>query len=243
MLSIPMGRSPSTTGNRRSALLRIGSTARSIGVSGVTVVSSRSLQASRTGVLESLLSATMAVALAQLGVRPAVLGVVGDDRIGAKILDQARDDGVDITAVVRRPGACTGLIVDRQERLTDDDPLKLTAVVSEAALVRCARDSRVAADQLSQLAERAAWPNVELRVLPFDAGLHIGMNGPFSLLSFPDDLLADVAYQEFVVGGHVIDDQSIVSQLDMLFNQLRSQALAPNESLAVIAQLADQTHE
>jgi ribokinase len=38
--------------------------------------------------------ANQAVALAQLGVHPAVLGVVGDDRIGAEILDQARDDGV-----------------------------------------------------------------------------------------------------------------------------------------------------
>ncbi|MGH3934296.1 MAG: Scr1 family TA system antitoxin-like transcriptional regulator, partial [Pseudonocardiaceae bacterium] len=72
-------------------------------------------------------------------------------------------------------------------------------------LVRCARDNRVAADQLSQLVDRAAWPNIELRVLPFDAGLHVGMNGPFSLLSFPDDLLADVAYHEYPVGGHIID--------------------------------------
>jgi hypothetical protein len=133
--------------------------------------------------------------------------------------------------------------LQRQERLTGDDPLKLTAVVSEGALLRCARDRRVAADQLTQLVERAAWPNIELRVLPFDAGLHVGMNGPFSLLSFPDDLLADVAYQEYVVGGHVIDNESIVSQLTTLFSELRSQALGPNESLALIAQLAKQTHE
>jgi Domain of unknown function (DUF5753) len=128
--------------------------------------------------------------------------------------------------------------LQHQERLTGDDPLKLTAVVSEAALVRCVRDRRVAAAQLSQLVDRAAWPNIELRVLPFEAGLHVGMNGPFSLLSFPADLLADVAYHEYPVGGHLIDNQSIVSQLDTLFNELRSQALGPNESLALIAQLA-----
>lgn len=133
--------------------------------------------------------------------------------------------------------------LQRQERLIGDDPLKLTTVVSEAALVRCARDRRVAVDQLAQLVERAGWPNIELRVLPFDAGLHVGMNGPFSLLSFPDDLLADVAYQEYVVGGHVIDNPSIVSQLDTLFNELRSQALGTDESLAMIAQLAKQTHK
>lgn len=128
--------------------------------------------------------------------------------------------------------------MQRQDRLTGTNPLQLTAIVSQAALERCARDDRVATDQLMQLTERAQWPNIEFRVLPFDLGLHDGMAGPFSLLSFPDGLLADAAYQEYAVGGHVIDDESIVSQLDTLFSELRSQSLGANESLALIAQLA-----
>jgi transcriptional regulator with XRE-family HTH domain len=128
----------------------------------------------------------------------------------------------------------------RQERLSGDNPLRLSAVVSQAALQRCAQDERVAAGQLAQLLDQATWPNVELRVLPFAAGLHAGMDGPFSLLSFPDELLADVAYQEYAVGGHVIDDQSVVSQLATLFSELRSQALDADESRAMVAQLANQ---
>ncbi|HET9118343.1 MAG TPA: helix-turn-helix transcriptional regulator [Pseudonocardiaceae bacterium] len=127
----------------------------------------------------------------------------------------------------------------RQERLTAPNPLQLTAVVSEAALVRSAREDVVAADQLARLIECAEMPNVDLRVLPFDLGLHVGMAGPFSLLSFPEGALPDAAYQEYAVGGHVIDDQSVVSALVTLFNELRSQALGPNESLALIAQLAE----
>ncbi|MGH3718829.1 MAG: DUF5753 domain-containing protein [Pseudonocardiaceae bacterium] len=129
----------------------------------------------------------------------------------------------------------------RQERLTDEGrPLQLTAVVSQAALERCARDERVAADQLAQLLDRARWPNVELRVLPFDHGLHAGTDGPFALLSFRDEeLLPDVACQEYAVGGHVIDDEAVVSQLARLFNELRGQALDVDESLAMIAQLAE----
>lgn len=125
----------------------------------------------------------------------------------------------------------------RQDRLTGDNPLQLTAIVSEAALVRCARDRRVAAGQLSQLAERAALPNVELRVLPFDLGLHSGVAGPFSLLSFPDEMLADVAWQEYAMGGHVIDDRLIVSQLTTLFSEVYGQTLDAAESLAMIVQL------
>lgn len=129
--------------------------------------------------------------------------------------------------------------LQRQERLYGPDPLQLTAVVSEGALVRCAYQPGVAAGQLRQLAERASWPNVELRVLPQNAGLHVAMAASFNLLSFPDDLLPDAAHQEYVVGGHVIDDTSVVSQLSKLFDKLRSQALAPNESLTMITELAN----
>jgi ribokinase len=56
--------------------------------------------------------ANQAVGLAQLGVRPALVAVAGDDRIGDVLLDRARRDGIDVTAVVRRPGVPTGLIVE-----------------------------------------------------------------------------------------------------------------------------------
>lgn len=131
--------------------------------------------------------------------------------------------------------------MQRQERLTGASPLQLTAVVSESALVRCARHPSVAAGQLAQLAQRALWPNVELRVLPFEVGLHAGMTGAFSLLSFPDRALADAAHQEYAVGGHIVDDEMVVSQLDSLFGKLRGQALPPEETLAMITELADNT--
>lgn len=85
-------------------------------------------------------------------------------------------------------------------------------------------------------------PNVELRVLPFDLGLHVG-TGPFTLLTFPDQLLPDAAYQEYAVGGHIIDDQSMVARLARLFDELRGQSLDADESLAMIAQLANLRHE
>jgi hypothetical protein len=111
------------------------------------------------------------------------------------------------------------------------------------ALLRCPGDGQLAAGQLARLIEVAAWPNIELRVLPFDVGLHVDMTGPFSLLSFPDDLLPDIAHQEYVVDGHLIDDAAVVSQLTTVFSELRSQALGPDESLAMIAQLAEHQRE
>ncbi|MGH3841170.1 MAG: helix-turn-helix domain-containing protein [Pseudonocardiaceae bacterium] len=132
-----------------------------------------------------------------------------------------------------------GVRLQRQQRLSGPDPLQLTAVISEGALARCSQHPGIAASQLRQLAERASWPNIELRVLPQSAGLHVAMAASFSLLNFPDRLLPDAAHQEYVVGGHVIDDTSVVSQLSKLFDKLRNQALAPNESLTMIAELAN----
>ncbi len=147
--------------------------------------------------------------------------------------------GLSAREVERRIGAR----LKRQERLTNADPLQLNAVMSEGALLRCARDESVAAGQLAQLLDRAALPNVELRVLPFNLGLHVGVYGPFSLLSFPDQLLDDAVYQEYAAGGDIIDTQTVVSQMDTLFSELRGQSLGSDESLTMIAQLAETTRE
>lgn len=132
----------------------------------------------------------------------------------------------------------TAARIQRQERLLHPDRIQLTAVISEGALLRCARQTSVAAGQLAKLLERAQWPNIEIRVIPFDAGLHVGAAGAFSLLSFPDRLLPDAAHQEYAVGGHIVDDESVVSELARLFDKLHDQALAADESLAMIAELA-----
>jgi transcriptional regulator with XRE-family HTH domain len=123
----------------------------------------------------------------------------------------------------------------RQDRLTGSSPLQLTALISEGALLRC--DEDIAADQLSHLIEAAQRPNVELLILPFRRGLHVGLAGSFSLLSFPE--LPDLAYQEYIVGGHMIDDPKVITELATIFDELRGQALGPNESLAMIAQLVN----
>ena len=65
-------------------------------------------------------------------------------------------------------------------------PLSVTLILGEA-LVRCpVGGAQVMAGQLRYLAETAVLPNVQLRVVPFSAGLHPGLRtGPFALLRFP----------------------------------------------------------
>jgi ribokinase len=60
--------------------------------------------------------ANQAVALAQLGARVSLVAVAGDDVIGDQLLAQAARDGIDVSYVVRREGALSGLIVEVLDR-------------------------------------------------------------------------------------------------------------------------------
>ncbi|WP_448626873.1 PfkB family carbohydrate kinase [Geodermatophilus sp. URMC 64] len=78
--------------------------------------------------------ANQAVALAQLGVPVALVGVLGTDHAGDEARAQAAADGVDVSAVVGRPGAATALLLDLVEdggrrRLVEavPDQVRLTA--------------------------------------------------------------------------------------------------------------------
>src|SRR5690606_33180086 len=72
----------------------------------------------------------------------------------------------------------------RQDVLRADPPLELSAVLDEAVLRREVGGPGVMSRQLIRLTEAARLPQVNLQVLPFTAGAHIGVNGPFVIFSF-----------------------------------------------------------
>jgi transcriptional regulator with XRE-family HTH domain len=137
--------------------------------------------------------------------------------------------------------------MQRQARLIAPDPLVLSVVVSESALQRALALGTVGIEQLNHLIASAKLPNVTLHVLPFSVGVHRSMSGSFTLLSFAPGVSADIAYQEYAVGGHLVDDQDVVRSLSDLYDELRDQALAADESLTLISELAQRpkgtTHE
>jgi transcriptional regulator with XRE-family HTH domain len=127
----------------------------------------------------------------------------------------------------------------RQARLGEPDPLALDLVVNEGALRRVVGGPEVHTEQLHHLVEMAALPNVTVRVLGFDAGAHPATNGPFAVLEFPDvddprivclDTLASTVYREGLreVGAY-----------DLAHEKVRSLALDPDGSRALIARLAE----
>lgn len=70
----------------------------------------------------------------------------------------------------------------RKEALTRPDPLKVTAVICEAAIRQWMGGREVMIAQLRHLLELTECPNIEVRLLPFTATKNPGVDGSFVLL-------------------------------------------------------------
>lgn len=123
----------------------------------------------------------------------------------------------------------------RQQRLTDEsNPLELTAIIDEAALLREVGGHAVMAGQLRRLVEASALPMVSVQVLPLRGGAHDAMDGGFIVLEFPEADDTDLLYIEYPTGAHHVEKDEQVRAATLVFDRLRSQALPPDDSVALI---------
>jgi len=123
-----------------------------------------------------------------------------------------------------------GVRIARQRRLTDEEPLELSAVIGEGALRVAVGGAAVMRAQLKRLVDVAAQPNVELRVLPFATGAHGGMTGTFTILRFKDE--QDVVTFETRGGDVYYED---VEPFAHALRRLTAAALPQRKSVAMIA--------
>lgn len=120
---------------------------------------------------------------------------------------------------------------------TDPPPPHLWAVVDEAALRRPIGGPAVMRGELDLLVGAVRRPNITIQVLPFHAGGHAAAGGAFSLLRFPDADLPDVVYMEQLTGALYIDQRRDVDTYIEAMERLCLEALAPDESLELLARL------
>ncbi|MGW7406499.1 helix-turn-helix domain-containing protein [Streptomyces sp. NPDC054833] len=127
----------------------------------------------------------------------------------------------------------------RQDVLRSQPPLELRAVLDEAVLRREVGGPDVMARQLERLVEAARLPQVRLQVLPFAAGAHIGITGPFVIFSFPSTSDLDVVVLDHLTSSLYLERKEDLQAYSEAFNTLRIHALSPEESLDYIAGIAD----
>ncbi|MGP3971493.1 helix-turn-helix domain-containing protein [Streptomyces sp. 6N223] len=128
--------------------------------------------------------------------------------------------------------------MNRQEVLTrSQDPLKLSVILNEAVLRRVVGSPAVMRNQLTHAAKIARLPNVKLQVVPFDAGVHPGMNGPFILLKFVDQAMKPIVYLENLVSAGVVTKAESVGRYEEAFSDITATALGHRASLSLIEEV------
>ncbi len=126
----------------------------------------------------------------------------------------------------------------RQALLVADDPLLLHVVVDEAALRRLVGGREVMAEQLERLNEVGELPNVTLQVTSFEAGGHAALDGPFVILSFPEQWDPAVVYIESPRGDVYLEQPPDVARYSDMFVRLSAESLDPAASSALIGRVA-----
>lgn len=125
----------------------------------------------------------------------------------------------------------------RAERLTGDDPLHVTAVMSEAAIRQQVGGPEVHREQLKHLAtlvERQP-ESIDIRIVPFEATGHPAMGGSgFFLMTFPSGRLPTVLWQETVTSTQLIADPLMTREYALAHSDATRNALTREDSLKLI---------
>ncbi|MGH3241293.1 MAG: helix-turn-helix domain-containing protein [Spirillospora sp.] len=114
------------------------------------------------------------------------------------------------------------------------DPLKLWAVLDEAALRRAVGGAETMRDQLRFLIDMAWLPNVTVQILPFASGGHAAECGPVTLLRFAEPELPDVVYLEQLAGALYPDRPADITRYRDVLNRLGLQAEPPARTPGIL---------
>jgi transcriptional regulator with XRE-family HTH domain len=127
----------------------------------------------------------------------------------------------------------------RQELVDADDPPLLFFILDEAVTRRMVGGAAVMRRQVRKLVEFARRPRVTLEIVPFGAGVHPGLQGPFVIYEFPDPADDDVLFLENPLGDvSSRDSPDEVLRYREAFEELRKLSLGRDGSLTYLDNLA-----
>jgi transcriptional regulator with XRE-family HTH domain len=133
------------------------------------------------------------------------------------------------------------LRMERQGNLLDQAGRpRMSFVVGQEALYRRIGGPAVMARQLRRLLDAISGPDISVQVVPYSAGAHAGLLGPFVLLTL-DDSGEDVLFAEGP-GGDLVsrDDGDKIAQFAEHFEAIRELALPDDQAQALLGELISQ---
>jgi transcriptional regulator with XRE-family HTH domain len=116
----------------------------------------------------------------------------------------------------------------------------LHAILGEAVLRQEVGGPEVMAAQLRYLLEVGERDNVTIQVLPYFAGAHAAMAGPFVIFGFEHADDPDVAYTESLSGSTYSESATALGRFRLAWGGIADVALSPDESASMIGALTDE---
>ncbi|WP_371606061.1 helix-turn-helix domain-containing protein [Streptomyces sp. NBC_01213] len=125
--------------------------------------------------------------------------------------------------------------MERKAMMRERPTVPFSFIVEEHVFRRRFGGAEMMRELVDHVLELAAPRNVTLQVVPLEAGLHACLDGPVQVLETPEG--RRLGYSEGQKNGRLISDPKEVSVLCQRYDTLRSQALSPDESRALLERL------
>lgn len=152
----------------------------------------------------------------------------------AKAVIQAGEPELTDAEVARR----IELRMTRQDVLTrQPKPPIVWRVLDESVLYRPAGQPRVLIEQLDHLVKLLDLPTVTIQLLPLEAGVHAGIEGTFTILTFPPELEGDpgIAYTEARAKAAYYEDRTEIMIYRNTLRRIQVHARTPQDTRTVLA--------
>lgn len=156
-----------------------------------------------------------------------VPGILQTEEYASTVLQ----DFYDAASGDERVAALVDLRTRRRDLLTSDNAPQFTFILDEPVLHRLAGSPSVTRQQLEHLVSVAKLPNVNIRIVPFTAGLHPGMKGPFEVVEFEDTPDENIVYVEEQAGVFISDDPKDTNRYLQAFKRITEKSLSPSDSV------------
>ncbi|WP_055556407.1 helix-turn-helix transcriptional regulator [Streptomyces sp. NBRC 110028] len=130
--------------------------------------------------------------------------------------------------------------MDRQRVLLRENPLLTWVILGEAALHQAVGGPEVMWNQLAHLLTFRDQDWVNIQVLPYSAGAHVGFQGAFTLFRFEKG--PDLAFNEDYEAGYLTANPQDVTARTLRYAHLQAAALSIQDSADLIAHVMEERY-
>ncbi|GLZ04323.1 transcriptional regulator [Actinomadura sp. NBRC 104412] len=124
-------------------------------------------------------------------------------------------------------------VARKQSFLDRGCDVEMWAVIDESVLARVVGSREIMRAQIEHLIKMTDTSQVSVRVVPFDSGAHVGVDGALWVLSLE---ARDVAYSGAQNGGRLIETPGEVREMSVTFDRISAKAASVDASREILKQ-------